>query len=377
MMNRYLILFFNILIIPYYSLLFSQEKIIYVQDKNNPALMFARSYHLHLPANYSDTIDYPLVLGFHGLNGTGDSWQGYTEWINKSDTDNFITAFPNGRANMWNIGGLAGANLWDDVEFISVLIDTLCNHYRIDTTKIYATGLSGGGFMVYRLAAELSHKISAIGPVAGKMAFSDFALEFPVSIVHFHALYDNTVHYEEDTYPSVYSILTMWADKNNSYPRPDTVDVSFGIKKISWHAINNHGDINLYTIANSAHAWPSGYISATDIIWDFFQTHSNDYSSKVERNGEPDLINAFKLLQNYPNPFNPSTKIKYNLKKSSNVKLKIYNLSGQELETLFSGFQTAGEYKITWQPKGFPSGIYLYSLQVGDFSETQKLIYQK
>lgn len=85
----------------------------------------------------------------------------------------------------------------------------------------------------------------------------------------------------------------------------------------------------------------------------------------------------FSLSQNYPNPFNPSTTIKYNLNQSSKVTLKIYNLSGQELETLINEFQVAGEKEVTWQPKGLPSGIYYYQLQAGDFSETKKLIFQK
>jgi hypothetical protein len=85
----------------------------------------------------------------------------------------------------------------------------------------------------------------------------------------------------------------------------------------------------------------------------------------------------FGLKQNYPNPFNSSTTIKYHSNEPSNVVLKIYNLSGQEIERLVREFQTEGEHEITWQPKGLPSGVYFYRLQVGKFSETKKLILQK
>lgn len=93
----------------------------------------------------------------------------------------------------------------------------------------------------------------------------------------------------------------------------------------------------------------------------------------------------FQLLQNYPNPFNPSTTIRYNLKESSDVMLKIYNLAGQELVTLENGFKTAGEHDINWTPDGLPSGIYFCRLQAGDPSassgqrllETKKFILQK
>lgn len=110
--------------------------------------------------------------------------------------------------------------------------------------------------------------------------------------------------------------------------------------------------------------------------------------SSVPKSEQP--LKEFKLKQNYPNPFNPTTIIKYNLNKSTHVILTIYNLSGQHLETLVNGFQTAGEYEINWQAEGLPSGIYFYQLQAEDpssrnisagsgqrFSETKKLILQK
>ena len=63
------------------------------------------------------------------------------------------------------------------------------------------------------------------------------------------------------------------------------------------------------------------------------------------------------------------------MQKLSDVVLKIYNLSGQEIETLVNGFQTAGKHEINWQPKELPSGIYFYRLQVGNnFVETKKMI---
>ena len=87
------------------------------------------------------------------------------------------------------------------------------------------------------------------------------------------------------------------------------------------------------------------------------------------------LPKSISLKQNYPNPFNPATTIKYNLNKLSNVILKIYNPSGQHLETLVNGYQTEGEHEITWQPKGLASGIYFYKLQVGDdFFETKRML---
>lgn len=78
--------------------------------------------------------------------------------------------------------------------------------------------------------------------------------------------------------------------------------------------------------------------------------------------------NSPVYVQAYPNPFNPQTTINYSLEKSSQVALNIYNLCGQEIETLVDAYQIAGEYELGWQPKGLPGGCYFCRLQADDFS---------
>jgi hypothetical protein len=92
----------------------------------------------------------------------------------------------------------------------------------------------------------------------------------------------------------------------------------------------------------------------------------------------------FALQQNYPNPFwsaaasrfagNPSTTIRYVLPQTGLVTLKIYNMSGQELATLVNQLQGAGEHTISWNAESLSSGVYVYRLQIGEFSETKKMI---
>ena len=84
-----------------------------------------------------------------------------------------------------------------------------------------------------------------------------------------------------------------------------------------------------------------------------------------------------QLLQNYPNPFNPETTIRFNLPKSDHVTLKIYNLAGQEIETLVDATRSAGEHQAKWHAEGLANGIYFYQLEAGKFSKTKKLILQK
>lgn len=92
------------------------------------------------------------------------------------------------------------------------------------------------------------------------------------------------------------------------------------------------------------------------------------------KNVSSNNIKSFELSQNYPNPFNPTTQIKYSVPQSSYISLKVYNLLGEEVATLFEGFRNPGEYTITFNGNGLASGVYLYQLKANNFLETKKLV---
>ena len=86
------------------------------------------------------------------------------------------------------------------------------------------------------------------------------------------------------------------------------------------------------------------------------------------------LPKDFKLEQNYPNPFNPVTTINFKLPKASNVTLVIYNIQGREVARLVDGYMQAGYRSITWDASTVSSGIYIYRLQAGEFSDTKRML---
>lgn len=93
---------------------------------------------------------------------------------------------------------------------------------------------------------------------------------------------------------------------------------------------------------------------------------------------------TFNLSQNYPNPFNGMTTIRYRLENASQLSLTIYNLAGQEVETLIHQQQLPGEYEVGWDARQAPSGSYIYRLQAKDltasgrdFVEVRKLVLLK
>ena len=86
----------------------------------------------------------------------------------------------------------------------------------------------------------------------------------------------------------------------------------------------------------------------------------------------------FSLSQNYPNPFNPETTIKYSLKFDGFVSLKVYNINGEEVATLFEGDKEVGEnHEINFNASNLSSGIYFYSLESQGFSLTRKMVLMK
>jgi hypothetical protein len=89
------------------------------------------------------------------------------------------------------------------------------------------------------------------------------------------------------------------------------------------------------------------------------------------------LPSEYELQQNYPNPFNPSTTFKYSIAKQSSVLIRIYDLIGNEIETLVNEEKPVGTYELTWNANNLPSGVYFYQLQAGDFVETKKMILMK
>jgi photosystem II stability/assembly factor-like uncharacterized protein len=92
---------------------------------------------------------------------------------------------------------------------------------------------------------------------------------------------------------------------------------------------------------------------------------------------EVGLITEYKLLQNYPNPFNPATTIEFNVAVGGNVELKLYDILGNEVFTLFNGYMNQGTHKINFNGEHLTSGIYLYRLNTGNFSSVKKLILLK
>ena len=147
-----------------------------------------------------------LVFVFHGGGGNAEHAIETTRMHKLAAREGFIVVYPEGTGRevmrkfmaTWNAGvccGDAARENVDDIGFISKLIDTLARDYPVDLTRVYATGLSNGGALSYRLACELTDKIAAVAPVGYNGEIEICHPSRPVPIMHVHGLLDGCAFY--------------------------------------------------------------------------------------------------------------------------------------------------------------------------------------
>ncbi|MES2648416.1 MAG: PHB depolymerase family esterase [Bacteroidota bacterium] len=245
-----------------------------------------RSFILHLPANYESTNKYPLVINLHGLNSNAAEQQFYSRFDAIADTAGCIVVYPNAVKGSWDLAGSK------DVNFITSLVDTLQSRYSTNSC-LFATGMSMGGFMSYKLGCSLYSRLTAIAVVAGNMPQLQ-QFNCPVSnglpIMHFHGTADETVLYNGSAgIPSVPSTIAWWVNTNacNSTPVITQVpDINLAdnsnVESSTYTNGKNNSEVVLYKIINGGHSWPGAIaipgfgntnqdINASKLTWDFFK----------------------------------------------------------------------------------------------------------
>lgn len=262
-----------------------------------------RSYLLHMPPSYDGKRPVPLVIVLHGGGGNAQTTARMTGFSEKSDKEGFVVVYPNGSGRLktrlltWNSGNCCGYALdknVDDVGFIRALIDELVRTRAVDPKRVFATGISNGGMMAYRLACELSDKIAAIGPVSGALNLENCQPADAVSVIIFHGTDDEHVLYNGgepirrvDTHrrvdKSVSYAVSFWVKHDGCTETPKRSETG-SIRTEIYSGGKDGVEVAVYTVKGGGHAWPGGHsyllgpeptreISATDLMWDFFARH--------------------------------------------------------------------------------------------------------
>jgi len=274
-----------------------------------------RHYVVHVPAGYDGKTPVPVVIMFHGGGGKARGAMQETGWSAKADKENFLAVYPEGvprdptrRASFvanpqsWNDGSArsilaATQKNIDDVGFINAMLNDLGTKFRIDPHRLYATGFSNGASMAFRAGRELATRLAAIAPVAGSDWLEQPTVGRPISLLYITGTQDPLNPIEggditigaraAGTKPPVREFIQKWVKMLGCAPEPSAIYDQDGVKGIAYTSCHENTEVTFYTIAGMGHFWPGGMshlpervigkssnkISATDVIWEFFQKH--------------------------------------------------------------------------------------------------------
>ncbi len=259
-----------------------------------------RTSIVHVPDSYDPTKGTMLVLNFHGFSSAG--WQEalLTRMSSAADTRGFIVAYPEGVATSWNAGdccGTAWTDSVDDIAFTKALLDKLESDYCIDPKRVYATGMSNGGFFSHRIGCELANRFAAIAPVAGVLGIPPDQCHpsRPLPIIDFHGTSDPLVPYDGGTpilptlgaglvFRSVAETMHFWQLNNGCSGSTKVIYKNGDATCREWPDCQGGANTIECTIDGGGHTWPGGLpvpplgktstdIDATATMLDFFEAH--------------------------------------------------------------------------------------------------------
>lgn len=249
---------------------------------------FKRSYLLHVPQQAAAGKPLPVVLNFHGGGGNARIQKSYSRMDKAADRDGYVAVYPNGTSGIgdrlltWNAGkccGPAERYKVDDVGFVLVVLEDLARHMAYDRARVYATGLSNGAMMAYRLAVEVPDRFAAVAGVAGAMTLSDFSPTLPVPVMHIHSEDDSLALYGggmgiafpmTNAHHSVDSMIGKWVIHNRcpAEPRitatlkgnPGAVDAAHTATRYFYGPCRGGAEVVLWRLTGAGHVWPGGQI---------------------------------------------------------------------------------------------------------------------
>lgn len=176
--------------------------------------------------------------------------------------------------------------------------------------------------------------------------------------------------------PQVYDFLIQPGITSRIYSINPNNNRLFGTTNtgVNWYSVNNSGLPGDYQFLYEAGISSNGkvYISTEKGFYSGIPTLVN------KENIISEVASSYELFQNRPNPFNPETEIKFNLPIAANVKLKIFNVIGQEVMSIYNGeFKQAGNHSLKINMANYPSGVYFYVLQTNEFIQGKKMLLMK
>lgn len=292
-----------------------------------------REFRRYVPSGYESATPVPVVVDLHGLTMTSAMEAGLTGMETLADTEGFVVVTPQGLGAIpfWNF--VSSGTATDDVAFLGELVDETAASLCIDTSRVYATGISNGGLMSSALGCRLPDKFAAVAPVSGLAFLDDCAGGRPVPIQVVYGTADDVLPYAgglgtpvrallgssaldpgvvtpEQQSDEVGSInfkpveesMADWASLAGCAPAPTEERISPEVVLRTWPGCDGGAEVALYLVEGGGHTWPGspvltggddpvtpidpsgtnvgaamGHttddISATELAWQFFERH--------------------------------------------------------------------------------------------------------
>jgi polyhydroxybutyrate depolymerase len=267
-----------------------------VQGQPNP-----RQYKVHVPPSYNCRVPTPLLFCIHGLqqngvmfcvNGSSGKTAGAKGFVDKSNEAGFLLVIPTGAGNAWNGAGCCGNANLDDVALFKALVTEVAKHANVDLNRVYATGLSNGGYMSYRLGCEAADVFAAVAPGAGGLSGQACRPSRPIPVLAIHGDADGIVAYSGQA-PSIASVAM--GNGCSATSMPATVPASGGDTEcITRTGCPSGVEVTSCTVKGGGHVWfgdpscgtgagaagcvfvgaNSTYMNNTDAAWEFLKRFS-------------------------------------------------------------------------------------------------------
>ncbi|MFN8530335.1 MAG: alpha/beta fold hydrolase [Anaerolineae bacterium] len=271
-----------------------------------------RTYAISLPAAYfapdAASTFFPLLLVLHGATDTGEHWARVTNFTDLAEEAGFIVVYPDGLNGVWNDGRTGDPRIdpaIDDLSFLNGVIDTLIEGFRVDTTRIYVTGYSMGGFMAIRLACRLPDRIAAVAAVAAALPqylVGECAGTTPMPFMLIHGTNDTTIPWiglttrDGSGFLSASETVNFFVQRDECAPSqsiqeaPDA-DPSDGTRVLisTYENCSGGAHVALVGVYLGGHTWPghpftslgdpgvtSMDVDATRLVWAFLSAHHRE-----------------------------------------------------------------------------------------------------
>jgi polyhydroxybutyrate depolymerase len=319
----------------------------YAQGYINSTMMYdglTREYSIYVPASYDGTTSFPLLFNFHGGNGVIADWQTTADMRPIADTANFILVYPQARQDPSDGNSLnwlpKTPGTFDDVPFISALIDTIASDYQIDQNRIYACGYSLGGEFSYELACKLNSKIAAIGAVARTMQADPNSYCSPVHPTgvltilgtdDFISPYNGITFGGIEYYISAEATHSYWATHNNCDTTATMNTVSPSVERYTWSTASGCAYVEELKVIGGGHDWPGSFgnmtIDANSEIWQFVSRYDINGLIGCSTTSINENNNTRENYKVYPNPVH--TQITIDMGLAEEREFRLYNPIGE------------------------------------------------